>query len=91
VIATTCDWDWNKRVNNPNGVFSGVICTTGAQNWSGTPNIVKYYSKLMQQVVTPQSGIGVADTYHLGIILVLFRYLNLEDLTAYRLVIYGTR
>jgi hypothetical protein len=50
MIVTTCDWDWNKRVNNPNGVFSGVTYIIGGQNWSDTPNIVQYFIGKLEHI-----------------------------------------
>jgi hypothetical protein len=33
VIVVTCDWDCNKRINNPNGVFSGVTRHSINRTW----------------------------------------------------------
>jgi hypothetical protein len=37
VIVITCDWDCNKGINNPDGVFSEVTCTIGSQKQSSNP------------------------------------------------------
>jgi hypothetical protein len=42
VNVVTCDWDCNKGINNPNGVFSGITHTIGDQKWSRDPDIVQY-------------------------------------------------
>jgi hypothetical protein len=40
------DWDCNKGINNPNGVFSGVTRTIGGQNGSRTPTLCNNYTFL---------------------------------------------
>jgi hypothetical protein len=45
--------DFNKGINNLNGVFSGDHGTTGSQNWSGPRNIVQY--------ILPRIGVGVTN------------------------------
>jgi hypothetical protein len=42
VNVVTCDWDCNKGINNPSGVFSGVTRTIRDQKWSSDSNIVQY-------------------------------------------------
>jgi hypothetical protein len=43
VIVVTCDWDCNKGITNPNGVFSGVTRTIGGQKGSRTPTLYNMY------------------------------------------------
>jgi hypothetical protein len=49
VIVVTCDWDCNKGINNPNGVFSGETL----YNWG--PELVKYPDIVQYLSTSPKS------------------------------------
>jgi hypothetical protein len=46
MIVVTCDWDCNKGINNPNGVFSGVTLYNWCSELIKIPNIVQYIFEL---------------------------------------------
>jgi hypothetical protein len=52
VIVVTCDWDCNKGINNPNGVFSGVTRYNWCSELIKNRNIVQYVSAATNQNAT---------------------------------------
>jgi hypothetical protein len=45
--VVTCDWDCNKPINNPNGVFSGVTVQLVVRTGQEPRNVVQYINKIM--------------------------------------------